>query len=107
MNDLQAHMIAGLARGTRRGPLPLLPSGPGGVHGLPLREARLSSPPAGGATNKNGGERGIRTLGTLLTYTRFPGVLLQPLGHLSIRWGILIQLFLFVYTLTLKKIKIL
>ena len=30
-----------------------------------------------------GGERGIRTLGTLLTYTRFPGVLLQPLGHLS------------------------
>src|ERR1039457_226072 len=31
----------------------------------------------------NGGERGIRTLGTLLTYTRFPGVLLQPLGHLS------------------------
>ena len=32
-----------------------------------------------------GGERGIRTLGTLLTYTRFPGVLLQPLGHLSVR----------------------
>ena len=30
-----------------------------------------------------GGERGIRTLGTLLTYTRFPGVRLQPLGHLS------------------------
>lgn len=30
-----------------------------------------------------GGERGIRTLGTLLTYTRFPGVLLKPLGHLS------------------------
>ncbi len=42
-------------------------------------------------TNKNrhvggfwfGGEGGIRTLGTLLTYTHFPGVLLQPLGHLS------------------------
>ena len=32
---------------------------------------------------KPGGERGIRTLGTLLTYTRFPGVLLKPLGHLS------------------------
>jgi hypothetical protein len=32
---------------------------------------------------KTGGERGIRTLGTLLTYTRFPGVLLKPLGHLS------------------------
>lgn len=31
----------------------------------------------------NLGERGIRTLDTLLTYTRFPGVLLQPLGHLS------------------------
>ena len=30
------------------------------------------------------GERGIRTLGTLLTYTRFPSVLLKPLGHLSV-----------------------
>ena len=30
-----------------------------------------------------GGERGIRTLDTLLTYTRFPGVRLQPLGHLT------------------------
>jgi hypothetical protein len=29
------------------------------------------------------GERGIRTLGTLLEYTHFPGVLLKPLGHLS------------------------
>jgi hypothetical protein len=29
------------------------------------------------------GERGIRTLDTLLRYTHFPGVLLQPLGHLS------------------------
>jgi hypothetical protein len=44
--SLQAQMIAGFTRGTRRGPLPLLPSGPGGVHGLPLRAARLSSPPA-------------------------------------------------------------
>jgi hypothetical protein len=34
-------------------------------------------------TNNYFGERGIRTLDTLLTYTRFPGVLLQPLGHLS------------------------
>ena len=32
----------------------------------------------------NGGEGGIRTLGTQLTYTHFPGVLLQPLGHLTI-----------------------
>jgi hypothetical protein len=29
------------------------------------------------------GEKGIRTLDTLLEYTRFPGVLLRPLGHLS------------------------
>ena len=46
LKTLQVDMIAGLARGTRRGPLPLLPSGPGGVHGLPLRGARLSYPPA-------------------------------------------------------------
>ena len=31
----------------------------------------------------NGGEGGIRTLGTLFTHTRFPGVHLRPLGHLS------------------------
>jgi len=31
-----------------------------------------------------GGEGGIRTLDTLLAYTHFPGVLLQPLGHLTI-----------------------
>ena len=30
-----------------------------------------------------GGDGGIRTLDTLLTYTHFPGVLLQPLGHVS------------------------
>src|SRR3569833_1803414 len=29
------------------------------------------------------GDGGIRTLGTLLAYTHFPGVLLRPLGHLS------------------------
>ncbi len=33
---------------------------------------------------KSGGERGIRTLDTL-PYTHFPGVRLQPLGHLSNR----------------------
>ena len=32
-----------------------------------------------------GGERGIRTLGTLLTLTHFPGEHLQPLSHLSER----------------------
>ena len=31
----------------------------------------------------SGGQRGIRTPDTLVTYTRFPGVRLQPLGHLS------------------------
>ena len=31
----------------------------------------------------SGGERGIRTLGTLLRYTRLAGVRLRPLGHLS------------------------
>jgi len=31
----------------------------------------------------SGGERGIRTLDTLLTYTHFPGVRFQPLSHLS------------------------
>ena len=30
-----------------------------------------------------GGKEGIRTLDTLFTYTRFPGVRLQPLIHLS------------------------
>ena len=35
--------------------------------------------------NQTGGERGIRTLDTLLEYARFPGVCLQPLGHLSRR----------------------
>jgi hypothetical protein len=30
-----------------------------------------------------GGERGIRTLDTVLAHTHFPGVLLQPLGHLT------------------------
>ena len=34
--------------------------------------------------NMIGGEGGIRTLDTL-PYTHFPGVLLQPLGHLSRR----------------------
>ncbi len=29
------------------------------------------------------GERGIRTLDTLLGHTHFPGVLLRPLGHFS------------------------
>ena len=31
----------------------------------------------------DGGERGIRTPDTLLTYTHFPGVRIRPLCHLS------------------------
>ena len=38
--------------------------------------------PSRGAFYFIGGEEGIRTLDTL-PYTHFPGVLLQPLGHLS------------------------
>ena len=34
-----------------------------------------------------GGESGIRTRGRLLTYTRFPGVRLKPLIHLSEKKG--------------------
>ena len=33
---------------------------------------------------ETGGERGIRTLDTLLAYTHFPGVLFRPLRHLSL-----------------------
>src|SRR6266851_641718 len=52
------------------------------------RQCRVSS---GGAialsahAAESGGESGIRTHGTLLTYTRFPSVRLKPLGHLSIQ----------------------
>ena len=42
---------------------------------------------AGTSFCKNGGEGGIRTLGTVLPYTHFPGVLLKPLGHLSGTWN--------------------
>jgi hypothetical protein len=33
---------------------------------------------------ESGGERGIRTPGRLLTYSRFPGVRFKPLSHLSL-----------------------
>src|SRR5688572_9731892 len=39
--------------------------------------------PSSAAAGNSGGESGIRTHGTLLTYTRFPSVRLKPLGHLS------------------------
>ena len=66
---------------TRRLPLPLLPSGPGGVHGPTLAGPHRGAPWAGAPI---GGEEGIRTPGTF-RYTRFPVVHLRPLGHLSWR----------------------
>ena len=36
-------------------------------------------------TRLRGGEEGIRTLDTLITYTPLAGERLQPLGHLSVR----------------------
>ena len=42
---------------------------------------------AAGLEGVPGGEGGIRTRGRLLTYTRFPGVRLKPLIHLSGRPG--------------------
>ena len=54
--------------------------GRGGVKhpGAPRDGSRTAVRSAG-----NGGERGIRTLEAVLAPTRFPIVLLQPLGHLS------------------------
>ena len=46
---------------------------------IPYKTSRLS--PASQAYI--GGEGGIRTLDARLAHTRFPGVLLRPLGHLS------------------------
>ena len=63
--------------------LPLLPSGPGGVHGLQSRG------PGHHTIRRNtticgqcGGRSGIRTHGTL-PHTRFPSERLRPLGHPS------------------------
>ncbi len=44
---------------------------------------KLKSPDSCQGINSWSGEGGIRTHGTLLTYTRFPSVRLKPLGHLS------------------------
>ncbi len=42
-----------------------------------------------------GREEGIRTLDTLFTYTRFPGVRLKPLIHLSVELNIFYCLILY------------
>jgi hypothetical protein len=49
----------------------------------PKNRSRAIPPGAG----RTGGEGGIRTLGTLLTYTAFPMLHLRPLGHLSKETG--------------------
>ena len=49
----------------------------------PLRMGCNALPQGRGVVKKNGGEIGIRTLGTLLEHTRFPIVHLRPLGQLS------------------------
>jgi len=41
--------------------------------------------------HNNGGERGIRTLDRVLTYTPLAGARLQPLGHLSKTGAIIAQ----------------
>ena len=53
-----------------------------GGHKNPRRELILTGIYANNSKLKYG-EGGIRTLDTLLGYTVFPGLLLQPLGHLS------------------------
>ena len=55
------------------------PSGSNTFRTLPLPKPGVTTPGLG-----NGGEGGIRTLGAFLTHTHFPGVLLKPLGHLSV-----------------------
>jgi hypothetical protein len=74
--------------------LPLLPSGPGGVYELSSRGDRqghhrdvhfcVSSRPSPGFTHWRRGRDSNPRYGDK-PYTHFPGVLLQPLGHLSAR----------------------
>ena len=67
--------------GHPRRQLPLLPSGPGGVRQLCVAQSQMIVIRTE-KRSEHGGERGIRTLGTF-RHTRFPIVLLRPLGHLS------------------------
>jgi hypothetical protein len=50
--------------------------------GLSLRQTQKKTPQCG-ALFWSGGERGIRTLDTLLTYTPLAGERFRPLSHLS------------------------
>ena len=74
-----------------RGTQPSTPHIWGSLHDLkPLlgiqpyySDCRLQSIANSPSITAYGGERGIRTLETVILFTRFPGELLQPLGHLS------------------------
>ena len=48
-----------------------------------LKEPRSKAVDWEKGLSRSGGEEGIRTLDTLLTYTPLAGERLQPLGHLS------------------------
>ena len=54
-----------------------------GLRGLVMILRGAETKKAAWCCFRNGGERGIRTPDTGWPYTRFPGVLLQPLGHLT------------------------
>ena len=83
---MRAQLIAGHPRGTRRRLLPLLPSGPDGVHNLPLRGTQLSALPAndqhrptGGVYAKKMAEReGFEPSIPVSQYTRLAGERLRP-----------------------------
>ena len=76
---------ARLTRSTRRVLLPLLPSGPDGVHNPSLHGARLSNlqctPCAALGKWRREGDSNPRY--TFWAYTRFPVVPIRPLWHLS------------------------
>ena len=67
--------------------LPLLPSGPGGVCELSSRENRRSHHKIGDVivwkSRKLAERAGFEPAKRFNPFTHFPGVLLQPLGHLS------------------------
>src|SRR5688572_1198291 len=53
---------------------------------LPAKFVQKNKPPAyAGGSDKDGGKGGIRTHGTLLRFTAFPVLPVQPLLHLSAR----------------------
>ena len=75
---LRGHRCAMLSRFARLEPARVLTL-PQAIAGIPnTKKAALLQ-----LFFKDGGEGGIRTLDTL-PYTHFPGVLLQPLGHLTV-----------------------